>query len=52
MAFPITDDRQLYFSFQPDDPMVAAQISDCLTLQRQKCLLSWPTKHFTTPPFS
>jgi len=32
MAFSITaDDTQLYLSFQPDDPTVAACISVCLT---------------------
>ncbi len=31
MAYPtIADDTQLYLSFQPDDPMVAAWISGCL----------------------
>ncbi len=54
------DDTQLYFSFQPDDPTVAARIEACLTdiscwmkiitfnstWLRQKCSWSQPTQHF------
>ncbi len=56
------DDTQLYFSFQPDDPTVAARIAACLTdisgwmkditfsstLLRQNCSWSQPTQHFIT----